>query len=270
MHLPAIFFGAIVGISLGLTGGGGGILAVPMLVYGVGTEPHQALLVSLMAVGATALYGAIERIRRNEVDIRIGVLFALAGVFGAPLGARVAHLIPDKLLLILFSCLMVYVAVRMWMKGSNRTANSAEPHTQTAHPNVIMMGVLGFATGVLSGLFGIGGGFVIVPALVLVSGMPIHRAVATSLLVIPLVSVSGIAMHWWKLGELAVAVTLLFVVGGVVGMWIGTSIGRRLSAAKLQKTFAVLIVAVAVFNVAMTMGRRTESMTNDQIPMTNK
>lgn len=259
MHLSAILFGAIVGISLGLTGGGGGILAVPMLVYGVGVEPHQALLVSLMAVAATAGYGAIERIRRNEVEIRTGVLFALAGVLGAPLGARVAHLISGGLLLLLFSALMIYVAARMWAKSGNRTqtnpSNGPVDVTTATHSSnrVMMMALLGFFTGVLSGLFGIGGGFVIVPALVLVSGMPIHRAVATSLLVIPLVSISGIAMHWWKLGELSGAVTVLFVMGGVAGMSIGTAIGRRLSAAKLQKVFAVVIVAVAIFNVVMTL-----------------
>jgi uncharacterized membrane protein YfcA len=146
----------------------------------------------------------------------------------------------------------------MWMKGAKTPADDAangpvQLADTPATGRVMMMALLGFATGVLSGLFGIGGGFVIVPALVLVSAMSIHRAVATSLLVIPLVSISGIAMHWWKLGELAVAVTLLFVIGGVVGMWIGTAVGRRLSATMLQKVFAVVIVAVAVFNIVMTL-----------------
>jgi uncharacterized membrane protein YfcA len=252
----AIGFGAIVGISLGLTGGGGGILAVPMLVYGVGLAVHDAVPVSLMAVGATALYGALERLRRREVEIATGLIFAAAGMVGAPFGARLAkQLRPDHLLL-LFSALMVYVAIRMWTRSSDN--KSSQPAHQDLRPtikprHVMMMLVLGIATGVLSGIFGVGGGFLIVPALVLVSGMPIHRAVATSLLVIPLVSIAGIAQHLRQREIHALDVMFLFVVGGIAGMWLGIWTGRRMSAAKLQKTFAVVIVAVAAFNVAMTL-----------------
>ncbi len=263
----AIFFGAVVGVSLGLTGGGGGILAVPMLVYGVGVEPHQALLVSLLAVGTTALAGAIERIRRNEVAIVTGVLFALAGMVGAPAGAKLAHRIEPRPLLLMFSALMLYVAVRMWSKARRRpTAGNAHPplrdrarrRRKMPVGNVIMMAVLGLVTGVLSGLFGVGGGFVIVPALVLVGGMEIHRAVATSLLVIPLVSVTGIVQHLRQQHALDTQVTMLFVVGGVVGMGVGTFVGRRMSAAKLQRLFAIVIVLVALFNVVMTMRGKSE------------
>jgi|SRR5687767_7823729 uncharacterized membrane protein YfcA len=261
----AILFGAVVGVSLGLTGGGGGILAVPMLVYGVGVEPHQALLVSLLAVGATALVGAIERIRRNEVAVATGVLFAVAGMAGAPYGATLADRIEPRSLLLMFSALMLYVALRMWFKAGSRrpTAGGAHPpltnrarrrRSTFSLGRVIMLVVLGAATGVLSGLFGVGGGFVIVPALVLVGGMDIHRAVATSLLVIPLVSVTGVAQHLRQQQQpLALGVTVLFVVGGVAGMAVGTFVGRRMSAARLQRVFAVVIIVVAAFNVFMTL-----------------
>ena len=280
MHTLAIFFGAVVGISLGLTGGGGGILAVPMLVYGVGVEPHQALLVSLLAVGTTALAGAIERIRRNEVAITTGVLFALAGMVGAPAGAKLANRIEPKPLLLMFSALMLYVALRMWTKAARRpTAGHTHPplsdRARRRRPmrlgSVIMMALLGLFTGVLSGLFGVGGGFIIVPALVLVGGMEIHRAVATSLLVIPLVSVTGIVQHLREQHALATQVTILFVVGGVVGMGVGTFVGRKLSAAKLQRVFAVVIVLVAAFNVAMTLrpqGQKERAGSQNVLPST--
>jgi uncharacterized membrane protein YfcA len=111
----------------------------------------------------------------------------------------------------------------------------------------VLLTVVGILTGVLSGLFGVGGGFVIVPALVLFSGMSIHRAVGTSLLVIALVSASGVASRVWSGQPIPLAVTLLFVSGGIVGLLIGQQIGRRLSGPRLQRTFAVAILGVAAF-----------------------
>jgi uncharacterized membrane protein YfcA len=204
----SLLFGMIVGFSLGLTGGGGSILAVPLLVYGLSVAPREAIGISLVAVGATALLGALQRLLTNEVDLRVGGFFALAGMLGAPLGAWLNRYIPEPLLLTCFAGLMLFVAVRMWRQVSLQARTPLPRHPPpTGARNAPgsrlpgsaretgILALLGLATGVLSGLFGVGGGFVIVPALVRGSHMPIHRAVATSLVVIALVSAAGVTSY---------------------------------------------------------------------------
>lgn len=265
----ALIFGAAVGVSLGLTGGGGSIIAVPLLVYGLAMAPRQAVAVSLAAVGATALVGAAHRLWQGEVEVRAGLIFAVAGMLGAPVGTYVGHRVPEALLLLAFAALMLWVAAMMWRKASRRPEEAAVVRAPgaTRGPDdagpacrrdpagrlrmtsrcAKVMVLAGVATGVLSGLFGVGGGFVVVPALVLFSGMGIHRAVATSLLVIALVSAAGVASKVFAGEALSASVTGLFVVGGIAGLGLGTVLARRLSPVKLQKTFAAVIVAVAVF-----------------------
>ncbi|WP_435007946.1 sulfite exporter TauE/SafE family protein [Tundrisphaera lichenicola] len=264
-------FGAFVGFSLGLTGGGGSIFAVPLLVYGLGVLPHEAIGVSLAAVGATALIGGVRRLARGEVEVRTGLLFAVAGMLGAPVGSSIGGLVPGGILLGLFAALMVVVAVRMWIQAQRqpdqtraiRASSGKAPEepgpacrrdpsgqlriTSRCFAVLVVTGIL---AGVLSGLFGVGGGFVIVPALVLVTGMGIHRAVATSLLIIALVSASGVASNVVAGRPLPLALTGLFVVGGIAGMELGTLAGRRLGGPGLQKIFAAAMVAVAAFIVA--------------------
>lgn len=282
MTLLALLFGALIGLSLGLTGGGGSIFAVPMLVYGLAVPAREAVGISLASVGATALLGCVGRWRTGEVELRTGLLFAGAGMVGAPVGSLIAARIPDGLLLTLFSLLMLFVAVRMWRKGARRapaaacppgTAGAAsgaekggeaggEPNPYQDQPTcrrdshgmlllnsrcAVLLLLVGVATGVLAGLFGVGGGFVIVPALVLFSGMSIHRAVGTSLLVIALVSVSGVTSLVLSGREIAPLITALFVAGGVAGLYVGGKLARRVSGPALQRVFASAIVAVAAF-----------------------
>lgn len=263
-------FGAVVGFSLGLTGGGGSIFAVPLLVYGLGVRTREAIGVSLAAVGATALVGGLRRLAHGEVEVRTGLLFAAAGMLGAPGGSWLGRRVPEGILLLLFAVLMVLVAVRMWVQASRRPEETRALRGSSAaspdeagpscrrdpngrlHLNSRCFGVLviaGLAAGVLSGLFGVGGGFVIVPALVLVTGMGIHRAVATSLLVIALVSASGVASYVAAGSPLPLSLTGLFVAGGLAGMEAGTLVGRRLGGPGLQKLFASAMVAVAAFIV---------------------
>lgn len=271
MNALAAAFGIAVGVFLGLTGGGGSILAVPLLVYGLSVPPRDAVGVSLAAVGATALAGALHRLWRDEVELRTGLLFGAAGILGAPVGAALGRQIPEAVLLLLFSGLMVWVAVRMWRKASRHPDEAAVVRVPVARPPegqrgpacrrdpagalsltsrcALALAAAGVGAGVLSGLFGVGGGFVVVPALVLVSGMGIHRAVATSLLVIALVSAAGVGSHFLTGGSLPGEVTVLFVVGGLAGLALGTALGRAVSPVALQKGFAVVIVAVAAFVV---------------------
>ncbi|ETW92613.1 MAG: membrane protein [Candidatus Entotheonella factor] len=256
MTVLSLFFGALVGFSLGLTGGGGSIFAVPLLVYGLSVAPREAIGISLAAVGATALIGGLQRVLAGEVDLRTGVLFALAGMLGAPMGAWLNADIPESLLLGMFAGLMVFVATRMWGKTSltNQVAHASAQTVEGGESHTGLRGMLllisiGLLAGVLSGMFGVGGGFVIVPALVLVSGMAIHRAVATSLIVIALVSVSG-GMSYMLAGRpIELSLAGLFVLGGVAGMGAGTQLSRKLSGPVLQKGFAFAIGLVAVFMI---------------------
>ncbi|MBS0205902.1 MAG: sulfite exporter TauE/SafE family protein [Planctomycetes bacterium] len=264
MFWLSLIFGAVVGLSLGLTGGGGAIFAVPLLVYGLNLPPREAVGISLAAVGATSLVGFLHRWKLGEVEIRTGLLFAAAGMIGAPVGTWIASLIPEAVLLMLFAGLMVIVAIRLWQQASRPVvlpANCPVPEAQdgptcqrdsrgmlilTSRCAVLLLFV-GVLTGVLSGVFGVGGGFVIVPALVLFSGMSIHRAVGTSLMVIALVSVSGVSSQVWAGRTISPTVTILFVLGGIAGLFLGQQIGRQLSGPALQKLFVVAILAVAAF-----------------------
>jgi uncharacterized membrane protein YfcA len=245
----SMLFGAFVGFALGLTGGGGSLLAVPLLVYGLAIAPREAFGVSLAAVGATALVGVVPRIRAGQVEVGTGMLFAIAGMLGAPLGTWVAGMIPETVLLALFAVLMLVVAWRMWKsQTTNEETLQAACDTDDRGPScqrtadgklrltsrcAILLVVIGLITGFLSGMFGVGGGFVIVPALVLFSGMSIHKAVATSLLVIVLVSISGVASHFAAGRGISLEVTGLFVLGGVIGMSLGGLVSKRLPAAVL-------------------------------------
>jgi uncharacterized membrane protein YfcA len=186
-------------------------------------------------------------------------MFAVAGMIGAPIGSWLSGRIPESLLLTLFAFLMLVVAVRMWRKAGSTCVppvGAAEDvagptcrrdvagKLQLTSPCAVLLASVGVLTGVLAGLFGVGGGFVIVPALVLFSGMAIHRAVGTSLLVITLISASGVASRLWAGREIPLDTTLLMVAG----IWAS----QYLSGPALQKVFAVAIVAVAMFVILRT------------------
>lgn len=267
----SLIFGAVVGLSLGLTGGGGAIFAVPLLVYGLGIPTREAIAISLAAVGATSLAGFTHRLLLREVELRTGLLFAVAGMLGAPVGTWLAGFLPDAILLLAFAGLMVVVALRMWQKASKHVVAIADCPSPEAQDGpacqrdasgaliltsrcALLLLVIGVLTGVLSGLFGVGGGFVIVPALVLFSGMSIHRAVGTSLMVISLVSVAGIASLAWSGRTISPVITGLFLIGGIAGLFAGQQIGRRLSGPVLQKVFVVAILVVALFVIVRNLG----------------
>ncbi len=262
----AILFGGIVGFALGLTGGGGGVFAVPLLVYGLSIAPREAVGISLASVGGIALFGATIRLIRGEVELPTGLLFAIAGMIGAPVGSYLSKLIPENVLLVMFAMLMLVVAYRMWMKSKNPGIASGVCNSESKNSpdrSVCqrdedgklrltsrcgrLLVLVGLITGVLSGMFGVGGGFIIVPALVLLSGMAIHRAVGTSLFVIVLISISGVISHMVNGNSLPVNTTLLFLAGGGIGMWLGGIVATRLNASTLQKIFSIAVVAVAAF-----------------------
>lgn len=267
MLLITILLGVFVGFSLGLTGGGGAIFAVPLLVYGLGLPAREAIGVSLLTVGSTALVGFIQRARRGLVEFPTGLLFAVAGMLGAPLGAWLADRTPERVLLSSFVVLMLFIAVRIWSKANDATArlpiiahDNAGPTCQRdpqgklriTSPCAILLGFVGLAAGVLSGMFGVGGGFIIVPALVVFSGMGMQRAIGTSLLVIMLVSAAGTATHVLAGKDLDLTTAGLFTAGSIGGLFGGSALAQRLAGPVLQKVFAAAIVFVAMYVIFRT------------------
>ncbi len=270
MHPLVPLAGGIVGFSLGLTGGGGAIFAVPLLVYVVGTSPRDALGISLATVGITSFIGTIRSWRGGALELPTGLLFAAAGALGTPAGAWLAKRIPESLLLTLFGLLMLVVAARMWKRRVGPTATPASvsrlPDSQlpiadsgpacerddagrllmTARCRWLLL-ALGLFTGILSGLFGVGGGFIIVPAIVLFSGMAMNRAVGTSLLVITLVSAAGLGSQWLNGNPLDWSVILPFSLGSLGGLLLGNRINRLIPETAMRRTFAAAILVVALF-----------------------
>lgn len=271
-HMNAItaltaILGAFVGFSLGLTGGGGAIFAVPLLVYGLAVPAREAVGISLLTVGSTALVGFVQRARRGLVEFPTGLLFALAGMIGAPIGSRLAESIPDSLLLTIFAGLMFLISIRMWLKAPEKLANlpiiaddnagptcrrDPEGHLRLTSQCAMLLGVVGLSAGILTGMFGVGGGFIIVPALVSFACMGMQRAIGTSLLVITLVSLAGTSSHLLAGKNLSLETASLFIVGSLVGLFMGSWLAQRIAGPTLQRVFAVAIVLVATYVLVRT------------------
>ncbi len=255
--LLTVLFGMIIGYSLGLTGGGGSIFAVPMLIYGLGTGAREAVVISLAAVGATSLLGAALRWRAAELEQRGGLVFALGGLAGAPLGTAIGHQLPETFTLLCFAVLMGYAGLRMWRcRRESEALPARRTHLCCYHEDgrmnltpacVAVLLAAGLLVGVLSGIFGVGGGFIIVPVLVFVAGIPIHRAVSTSLLIIAVICASGVLSNCLAGQGLPPRLTSLFILGGFLGMIPGVRLRSKLSGPVLNRVFASGMWLVAVF-----------------------
>lgn len=264
MPLDVLIYGAITGLALGLTGGGGTMLALPLLMYGLGLPAHDAVAVSLVAVGAMAFVGALARLRAHQLQLHLGVLFAIAGMLGAPIGALFAHFLSDLVLSIGFAVLTLLVAVRLWQRAHGPLPTDSAPlpdsallrhaacrfdptgHLRLTSHCLRLLIPTGFATGIISGLFGVGGGFVVVPALVLIAGIDIRQATATSLLVVALVSLSGAVGAFAGGVRIDPMLVVAFAGAGVVGLELGSRFGRRLPERLVQRGFSVALVLVAI------------------------
>ncbi len=252
----AVLFGSAVGLSLGLTGGGGSILAVPLLVYGLGLELRAAVAISLVVVGLTSLFGAAIQARSGQVLWRAGAILGVGGILAAPLGARIGALMPDDLVLTLFAILMAVVGFRMAAGGGESPevpvgrfacARDSDGFPSPTLSCVLKMGGAGALTGVLSGIFGVGGGFLLVPALVWVGSARIEYALATSLVAIALISVSGFIANLGAAGGVSIALVVLFAAGAVAGMIAGARWKRRLSPVVLGRVFAVVAIGAGIY-----------------------
>lgn len=249
MMVLGIVASLLIGVLLGLLGGGGSILTVPLLVYVLGVEPRTAIAMSLLVVGATSAFAAGLHAQAGRVRWRTAFVFGAGGMVGAYVGGRLAHLLPPSLLLLLLSAVMVAAAVAMLRRKEGPADATAAPLAAAATGQVPVVRVLvqGVAVGSLSGLVGAGGGFLIVPALVLL-GLSTQVSVGTSLVVIALQCGAGLLGH---LGHVHIpwgltATVLAMAVGGSV---IGGKLAGRLSPATLRKGFAWFVLVTAVFMV---------------------
>ena len=251
MHgaLLAVPFGLAIGVSLGLVGGGGSILALPVLVYVLDQPVKEATTTSLLIVGLTALAGSVAQARDGRVRVRLAVAFGASGAIGAAAGTMLNRLASPQVILLGFATLMLVAAYAMLRRGTQATP--AGTRNEIAWRRVVPAGI---AVGVLTGFFGVGGGFVIVPALVLLLGFEMPVAVGTSLLIIALTSAFAFAAHLTSDGGIDWAVTLAFTLAGIAGALAATRLGRNLSNARLTQTFAALIIAVACFLIAKNAG----------------
>ena len=237
--------GSLVGFSLALVGGGGSILAVPLLVYLVGIkDPHLAIGTSAVGVAANAALGLIGKARAGAVKWRCGALFAGTGVVGAMIGSQLGQRVEGQSLLALFALLMIVVGVMMLRRGEA----IGNVDVALSRDNAAKLALYGGATGLLSGFFGIGGGFLIVPGLIAATAMPIFNAMATSLLAVTAFGVTTAASYALS-GLIDWAVAAAFIAGGLAGALLGGRLATHLSAKRgaLTKLFAGLIFAVAAY-----------------------
>jgi uncharacterized protein len=246
--LLGLLSGSAVGFSLGLVGGGGSILAVPLMVYVVGVpDAHLAIGTSAIAVAANAAINLSNHARGGTVRWSCALTFAAAGIIGAFVGSIFGKMLDGQKLLALFALIMLVIATLM-LKTRSRVGL---PDVQMSWSNLPAIVGLGLATGTLSGFFGIGGGFLIVPALMLATGMSIMNAVSSSLVAVTAFGLTTAASYAYS-GLVSWALAALFIAGGIVGGLIGTRSARHLAARRgaLNIVFAAVIIAVALYMLA--------------------
>ncbi len=241
----ALTFGVGIGLLLGLVGGGGSILTVPVLVYVLGLGVHEATATSLVIVGATALAGAVPHARAGRVALTTALLFGAAGIGGAFAGTWLNARVSGPAILMLFGLLMLAVATRMAWRTAPQEA-SAEAAPSAARWPVAIAGLL---VGFMTGFFGVGGGFLIVPALVLLLRLPMRIAVGTSLVIIAINAAAGILAHL-RSGGIELGLALLFVTGGVAGTHVGARLHGQFHEERLSRAFAVLVALIGIYLVA--------------------
>lgn len=254
--------GALIGLSLGALGGGGSILTVPALVYGLGQSAGQATTGSLLVVGITSLVGAITAYRSGNVLLTRGLAFGAVAIGGAAAGAKASSLVPEPVLLAAFAALLLIVAGVMTARQLRSRRGQPETHldSHTGDPIIAMkpafacdcrraLTVLATASvvGLLTGFLGVGGGFLVVPALVLALGLPMAYAAGTSLVVITITSASALAVRAGTGVHPAWGQVALLTAVAVAGSWAGARLAARTDTRRLQGAFTILLLLVASY-----------------------
>jgi len=240
MILLELSLGFAIGLSLGLLGGGGSLLTVPALVYFVGQSPRAAVTTSLAIVGANSMVGAIFHGSHGRLDLKVALVFGSAGMLASYLAADISKHISPELLLVAFAFLMIGIAFMLLLRRTKEqeTAHMSRP--------LWMVFASGAGVGLLTGILGVGGGFLVVPALVMLVGLPVPTAIGTSLIVIAMNSIAGFLGHLGT-GVADWMAILVFTSAGLLGTFSGMKLSRQLSSSKLQKAFAVFVIALAIF-----------------------
>ena len=264
-----VIIGIVVGLALGLSGSGGSIFAIPLLIYVAGVPPLEAITISLVAVTVMSLIGTISASYHQLIEYRAGLIFAAGGMAASPAGIHLAHSIDEALLLHAFSILLVAIALLMALRAQHakaetddllprgiddsravcrfQTGSDGQPRRLSlSAPCSIALTLCGLGTGLLSGLFGVGGGFVIVPALTSLSQLGIHRAVATSMFVITLIGCTALTSALISGRSIPLTTTALFLTGGIVGTLTGRQLSSRVRGPILQRIFAALLTLTAI------------------------
>ena len=245
LSIPAIIGACAIGLSLGLLGSGGSILTVPVLVYLVGQEEKVAIAGSLFVVGSISLLGAIPYIRQMLVSWKVVWLFGLPGMMGTYLGAWVSVWLTGVMQLAIFA--LVMMSASYFMLKPSRDIN---PKTQEQR-HLAKIIIDGLVVGIITGVVGVGGGFLIVPALVLLAGLPIHKAIATSLMIIALKSYSGFFKYLDVLEEsnksLDWEVLWIMILCGFAGTLVGNKLANKIPQSRLKQTFGVFLIVMAIY-----------------------
>ncbi len=251
--LLAIGSGSLVGFTLGLIGGGGSIMAVPLLVYVVGVRsPHVAIGTSALAVAASAAANLFGHTRAGTVKWRCALVFALSGIAGAAGGAQLGKMVDGSRLLMLFGVLMVVVGLAM-LRSRKLGGNPDVMLTRESMPKLLPLLVgIGFAVGALSGFFGIGGGFLIVPGLMGATAMPLINAIGSSLVSVTAFGLTTAVSYAWS-GLVDWTLAALFIAGGALGGLVGIKLAHHLAGRSkhvLTLTFSGVVIAVGLYVIA--------------------
>lgn len=245
MHFIGFILATFIGLSLGLLGGGGSILTVPVLVYVLGWPAKTAIAGSLAVVGITSLFGVLVHYKQKNIHFKIALIFGGIAMIGTYLGARIAEFLSGATQLVIFALVMAIAAFFMLRPKTNLNDADRETVIDLTHLPYLLIGIQGLGVGILTGLVGVGGGFMIVPALTLLARLPMKLAVGTSLLVIVMNTASGFfgylghtEIPWKELG--------LFSLFAILGIYVSSFLIKKISAQQLRKVFGIFLILVSL------------------------
>ena len=249
-YLLALLSGGLVGLLLGSTGGGGALVAIPLLVYVVVVPVQTASAMSLIVVGYSALFGAWQESRQKRVHVPAALVFSVTGMLGAWLGAHGHQLVPETLILFLFGNLLLCISA--WTFRHKHEGHVQDDPTGCAKTFswmcVYKALAIGWGVGLLTGFFGVGGGFLIVPALMMLMAFPIRVAIGTSFLTIALISIGGVIGHL-NVAHLDVFLTGFVLMGSLLGLVFGSQVSRTIPSHRLRRGIAILIGGIGMLLV---------------------
>ncbi len=248
--------GVPIGLQLGATGTGGAILGVPLMVYIAGIPVQQAAAMSLMIVTASALLGAWEYGRQGLVKIKAAAAFSWTGMIGSWSGASGHRLFREEVLLVLFGLLLLLARTLIMRQRKLLTETEREESCATRFPRTcwLKVGGMGVVVGAMNGLFGVGGGFMVVPALILILGFPTRTAIGTSLSIIALISIGGIVGHL-QFGRVNWSLMAFVLLGSVAGMLLGVRMGAWLPPTAMSRISASITITVAVSLIVVNLAK---------------